>query len=150
MRRILLDSGLLVLLTVGALSRELIVSHKRLRAYAISDYELLLAVLNGFQALATCPHVLTEASNLLRQDPRSQALSRGLQALMARLTEQSVPSTSAMERREYPRLGLTDSVLLTLANAETTLLTSDLDLYLAASSAGYDAVNFNHLREMQA
>jgi hypothetical protein len=50
-------------------------------------------------------------------------------------------------RDEFIRLGLTDSVLLELGRSGATLLTVDLDLYLAALDAGLNVINYNHLKE---
>ena len=45
------------------------------------------------------------------------------------------------------RLGLTDAVSLRTNGESRYLLTTDLDLYLAALSRGQQAENFNHIRE---
>jgi hypothetical protein len=56
-----------------------------------------------------------------------------------------VESSVVAGQKVFLRLGLTDAVMLNLANGETWLVTADLDLYLAAHAAGYDALNFNYL-----
>ena len=48
-------------------------------------------------------------------------------------------------RPEYLRLGLTDAVPLQALQAGIVLVTDDLNLYLAASNAGLDALNFSHV-----
>ena len=42
---------------------------------------------------------------------------------------------------------LTDAGLTSLVQANTLLLTDDLDLYVSAVSAGGDAINFTHMHE---
>ncbi len=69
-------------------------------------------------------------------------------AEIATLSVHSVPlAKTPFARPEYFRLGLTDAVLLCLAKSKGVLLTADLDLYLAATQASYEATNFNHLLE---
>ena len=45
--------------------------------------------------------------------------------------------------------GLTDAVLLDLAAQKSMILAADLDRHPAALSAGYQATNFNHLRDLR-
>jgi len=57
-----------------------------------------------------------------------------------------IRSEIAAKRPEHQRLGLTDSVLLELGKDNTTLLTSDLDLYLAAAQLDFDVINYRHIQ----
>lgn len=61
--------------------------------------------------------------------------------------ERYCESRQAVTRKEFVRLGLTDSVLLHETTDSFILLTADLDLYLAALNEGCPVQNFNHLRE---
>jgi hypothetical protein len=54
-----------------------------------------------------------------------------------------------VRRTEYRRLGLADAALLCVADSGATILTDDVDLYLAAVRAGLKAINYNHIREMR-
>ncbi len=45
------------------------------------------------------------------------------------------------------RLGLTDCAILDLLDDETTLLTTDVMLYLEASAVNLFVKNFSHLRD---
>lgn len=148
-RQLLVDSNLAVLLIVGLLDKRHIASHKRLQVYDESDFDLLARFVGSYSSLILSPNVLTETSNLIRQvgEPRRTDLSNAMARFVAQFEERIVPSGIAVARAEHSRLGLTDAVLLELAADGATILTVDLDLYLAASSAGYDPVNFNHLRE---
>jgi hypothetical protein len=65
--------------------------------------------------------------------------------------EISLPSREGVRRREFHRLGLTDSMLLELCAADRgdvvfSLLTADGDLALEAEMLGYGVLNFSHLR----
>lgn len=44
--------------------------------------------------------------------------------------------------------GLTDTAIVSSATEGTTVLTDDAALHAYLSSAGVEAVNFNHLREI--
>ena len=61
--------------------------------------------------------------------------------------ETYIPSNVAVQRQEYLRLGLTDSVLLELTVSSAFLLTTDLGLYLAAANAKLPVENYNHIKE---
>lgn len=146
-RRVILDANLLLLLVVGGTDRDYIERHKRLRAYESRDYDLLCEAIAGFGEIVVTPNVLTETSNLLRQDRRRSQLSRAFALVVQRLEEAYRPSAAIVGHAAHTRLGLTDCGLLDLAESADTLLTADLDLYLTALSAGMEALNFSHLRE---
>ena len=74
-----LDANLLVLLVVGSVDRELIAKHRRLRRFAVEDYERLLGLIARVERVFVTPNTLTETSNLLAQhrDPeRSRFFDR--------------------------------------------------------------------------
>ncbi|MDQ0467984.1 hypothetical protein [Labrys wisconsinensis] len=95
------------------------------------------------------PNVLSETSNLLRQidDPIRTEISKAFKNIIHRATEEIVESRIAVARSEFVRLGLTDSVLLEAASKGLTILTADLDLYLAALSSNLSAINYTHIQE---
>ena len=145
---LILDANLLVLLVVGRAAREYIGKHKRLRAYSVSDFDLLIKLLSSASKIVITPNTLTETSNLVRQisEPARAQILLVLRELIARHDEHYRDSRSVSKSDEFPRLGLTDAVLLDIAGQYGTLLTTDLDLYVAAVKRGYKAVNFNHYR----
>jgi len=146
---VLLDSNLLVLLVVGKASRDFISQHKRLSAYTIGDYDLLCSVLAGFETIILTPHTLTETSNLIRQiaEPAKSEIMFAFAELVESEREETLPSKQAALRYEFLYLGLTDSVLVELSSRGSHLLTTDVDLYLAAQAYGIPSENFNHIRE---
>jgi hypothetical protein len=146
---LLIDSNLCVLLVVGATSPAYIARNKRLSAYDETDFQLLARFTSGYSTLLFSPNVLTETSNLLRymSEPFRTEVSGTLSRLIEKTEEQYVSSSNASRRKEHARLGLTDSVLLTLCDTGATLITSDLDLYLAAINENFTAMNYNHIRE---
>lgn len=150
MKRILiLDTNLLVLFVVGTTNVSYISKHKRLSAFDDTDYILLNDIVAKFDKLIFNPNVLSETSNILRQigEPIKAELMTVLKRMIHIIDERGIESRTATERNEYLRLGLTDSVLLELANSGASLLTADLGLYLAALSSGYSVANYNHIKD---
>ncbi|MCB8838238.1 hypothetical protein [Aurantimonas sp. VKM B-3413] len=145
---VLLDTNLAVLLVVGLFGTDLIARHKKLRAYDQRDFEILQELVSPASELIFTPHILTEMSNLLRQigDPLRSRLTELFSRFILTATEQSIESKTAVRRAEFTRLGLPDSVSLCLAETGAVLLTDDLDLYLAAEHAGFEAINFAHVQ----
>ncbi|MEZ5865688.1 MAG: hypothetical protein R3D25_17040 [Geminicoccaceae bacterium] len=66
LKAVLLDTNLLILLVIGAVDPRWIGRHKRSRAFVASDWRLLQDLIDN-KPILTTPHVLTEASNLLRK-----------------------------------------------------------------------------------
>jgi len=147
-RRIALDTNLLVLWIIGAVERDQIGKHKRLRSYAIADFDLLIDYLSEKEVVLT-PNALTEVSNLARQgfsEPRKTDIAKEIAALVFTHGEVFIPSRQAVAIPEYSRLGLADSVWLEIADMETEILTVDAKLYIAALERALPSTNFNHLR----
>jgi hypothetical protein len=143
---IVLDANLLVLFAVGTASRSYIARHKRLRAYTERDFVLLCDMLATASRIIVTPNTVTETSNLVRQiqEPARSHISKVLGALLTVADEIYVESKQAAEHTAFPRLGVTDAVLLNILTENHVLLTSDLDLYLEAVRNGPAAMNFTH------
>lgn len=150
-RPVVLDSNLAALLVVGISDRTLVGRHRRLRSYDPIDFDLLARVLSIADGLIWCPHVLAETSNLIRylNEPAKSTVTLALGKVIDSGDERRVASGDAVRRVEFQRLGLTDAVLLVLAEAQAVLLTDDLDLHVAALSAGHDSINFCELRDQR-
>jgi len=149
MRSVILDTNLLLLLVVGETDRKMIGRHKRLRAYQEEDFDWVQNAVKVSKGLVFCPNIVTETSNLVRYAPTSDAalVAQALKVILEQFPEHYVPSQQAATRTEYTRLGVTDAVLLALAETHATLVTDDLDLALAAAYAGADVINYNHIRD---
>ena len=153
MKTFIVDANLLLLWVVGRASREYIKDrvHKKLDAYSLEDFDLLSEILSKAPRVILTPNTLTEVSNHADwvKEPAKSEISAVLRCLAQAsdgVEEHIVASATATNRREFSRLGLTDSVLLELASGAWEILTADNHLYLAAAHAGYPATNFNHLR----
>lgn len=144
-----IDTNLLLVLLVGALDPGQVGRFKRTKAYSRNDYELLLAFIGEFERMLTTPSILTEVSNLAGQlaEPLRQRAFLTLRALTNEtLDEQFRPSRELMLDPSFPVLGLADASVIAAADTTVTVLTDDFPLYQRLSSAGIDAVNFQHLR----
>ena len=144
-----IDANLIVLLVVGLVGRDLIARHRRTKTFVVEDYERLSRAISRVGTIRVTPNTLTEASNLLGQhrEPQRSRLLRTLRALIEQSPELVVPSVDAARHDMFPRLGLTDAVLLEVVSADAPLLTVDLNLYHAALASGDEAaINFNHWR----
>lgn len=149
--KIILDTNLSILLLVGLTNPSYIAKHKRLNEYDITDFNIIYDLLSHKTEVIFCPNILTETSNMLRQifNPIKNELSVKFASLIRNATEIFVNSNIVVDHDEYIRLGLTDSAILCLADTDCTILTDDLDLYLAAASFGLKAINYSHIREMR-
>ncbi len=146
---LLIDTNLLVLFVVGTAAKEYIAKHKKLTAFTVEDYDMLVKIVAGASEVLVTPNTLTETSNLaayIGEPARSKVLDV-LRAVSTTSQELYVPSSTAAHRREFIRLGLADAALLEVAAKNVTLLTTDFDLYNAALTQGAKALNFNHLRD---
>ena len=149
--KLLLDANLLILFAVGLTKREYIARHKSLTKYDATDLDILAGLIDQSSGVIFTPNVLTETSNLERyiSEPVRTEVAATLALLIGRAEEHVVASRRAVLRPEYLKLGLTDAVLLEALQTGTVLVTDDLDLYLAASTAGLSVVNFTHLRDQR-
>lgn len=147
---LLVDANLFILYVVGTTDRALISQHKRLKAYTVEDFDLLLSLFDEASTVMVTPNTLTETSNLIRQisEPARGRLVAMFRKIVAIAVETYVPSVAAVERPEYLVLGLTDAGLVACLTNEISLLTADFDLYGAALKARKPALNFNHFRQI--
>ncbi len=146
---LVIDTNLLILFIVGTTDRNLVKKHKRLKAFSLEDFDLLCRVIESSSQVFVTPNTLTETSNLLGyiDEPAKTRVFQTFRAMILATPEEYVDSRIASAAKEFQRLGLTDSALLEISHDSRSLITTDLDLYLAAVGRGLPAVNFNHLRE---
>ena len=141
-----IDTNLLVLLIVGSVDRKQVGRHRRARQFAPEDYDRLSLTIGVLERVLVTPNTLTEASNLLESRSDRRFLDR-LRLVVEGSDEIVVASVEAVRNHMFPRLGLTDAVLLEAVSEERPLITVDLDLYVAALSKGGEAAfNFSHFR----
>jgi hypothetical protein len=149
MRRVILDTNVLLLFVIGRTDRSMIASHKRARQFTSGDYDTLVTALRRrrVQTIITTPHILSECSNLLRYttDPAKARLSDHFAEIIDDVLEIHNPSSNSILHRAYRSLGLTDAGILSTLDRTMELITADFDLYAAALHEGHSAENFNHI-----
>jgi hypothetical protein len=150
MKFIAIDTNLLLLLVIGRAARSLLGRHKRLRAYSLQDFDLLVNMLDHAENILTTPNAMTEVSNLADQGVvgsfRTEIIGV-IKLLIEDADERYKPSAAVLNDVDFARLGLTDCAWLGILTPEIAFITDDLDLYNVAKSRGLQAYNFNHLRE---
>ena len=141
---ILLDTNLLLLLTVGFKSIDEISRFKRTQTFSQQDYKALRKLIDQSKKLFTTPNILTEATNLLPSNFYSV-----LATLTEKFEECYLPSLEVMQYdvKSYEKFGLSDSVLRKLAEENILILTVDAPFYHYASGLGLSVENFNHIRQ---
>ena len=143
---VFIDANLLVLRVIGGGDQRLIGAHRRVSAFGPEHYRRLLGIfsetVSSGQRIHVTPNTLTEASNLVGDDPR---FLRELRLLIETSDEVVVASVEAARHDAYERLGLADAVLLESVSAERPLLTADASLYHAVIRQDpHAAFNFWH------
>jgi hypothetical protein len=155
-KNILLDSNLLLVFLAGSLDPRLFGRFKRVSAYTLDDYDLLVRLLGSFTILLTTPHILTEVSNLANSLPEQfkPEWHRNIALLLA--TQQSTPGlrehwTEASELAmmpEFVAFGITDAALTRLSS-EALVVTEDYRLSNVLRNKGVPILNFGDLRKLQ-
>jgi len=146
---ILVDSNLLLVLFVGLEKREWVGQRKRVKEYSPWQFDLLDAMVSDARLLTT-PNIATEVSNLsgLLDSEVSQAVKRNLAAFLQTYDEEYIDSKFTSEHDAFAKLGITDTVLLHLAESGKLVLTADWPLARRLESNDYPVVNFNHMYEL--
>lgn len=144
--KVFIDTNLLLLLIVGLYDKEYIGSHKRTANFSVEDFEILIMLLERVQ-IVVLSSVYVEVSNLLWQTkgPHCDLIRSKLKEFIMHHCELHISSQESTADEAFPSLGLTDAGILKAA-AEDTILTVDLDLYLAAQMRSQQSENFNHYR----
>lgn len=147
-KKLLLDNNLAILFVVGECDPRYIEKHKRISPnYDISDYEILLQIITKSGGLLFTPNLFTEMSNLLRQigNPIKDEIPYTFSCVIQKYSEIFVDSKITAQTTQFETLGLTDTILFKLCETGAKLLTVNLDLYLAASKAGFDVENYTYI-----
>lgn len=148
MPNVVLDANLLILLAGGTASRGYLGKQRRLYEYSAQDFDLLIELIRPYARIIVTPNTLTEASNIIDhiREPARSHVAAVFRVLIGQSDERYVASVHAAAFPEFIQVGLSDCTLLHELNPSCLLLTTDLDLFVAASKRGYTAINFNHIR----
>ena len=155
-KSVLLDSNLLLVFLAGSLDISLFGRFKRVSAYTLKDYELLVRLLSSFTILLTTPHILTEVSNLANSLPEwlKPDWHRNIATLIASqqetpgLRERWTPAAELAKMPEFAAFGITDAALTNLSS-EALVVTEDYRLSGVLRSQGVPVLNFSDLRKLQ-
>lgn len=126
-----LDTGALLLLTVGRVDTGLIARFRRTRMLRLDDFDDVAALVMSVDRIVTTPYVLAETSAFAGQLYGASLLEvRAMLAAMlhAGLVETPAAAQRISESTAYPHLGLTDAALLELASPSHVLATVDHEL----------------------
>jgi hypothetical protein len=151
---ILLDSNLLVLLFVGLLDPNRVGSFSRTKNHGFTENEFSLLekiVLSSSTKIITTPHILTEASGFIRSEFYGKVQIAALQIIakvIQTFKERRQEAKKLVQLEFFYRFGLTDSAVLDLPPKRYLVLSVDAKLVIALQKNGVDAINFNHLRQL--
>jgi len=146
-RGVLLDTDLLILYLVGITNRNRIGRYKRTQSYSAEDFDRLVSLISQAGAFVTTPHVLTQVSDLVKLDaPEFERFLELFGRWVEDTSEQMTPAVDLVGHSMFPRVGLADAGIGTVAEQGTVVVTDDFDLYLALAERSLPVINFNHLR----
>jgi hypothetical protein len=140
---------MLLAFIVGSVDPKLLGSAKGVKEYRPRDFEILYTYLSLFSEIILLPNTVSEVSNLLDRYTgyRRQNCMELLAFLTSSGSEKYIASDIAAQQPEYIALGITDSAILFALEKDTYLLTSDVDLYIAALCRSREAQRFDDLRD---
>ena len=147
---LLVDTNLLLLLTIGRCDPGLIKAFKRTEKYDLKDFGLLVRLAGMFRKHVTTPHVLTEISNLATSLPDHirPAYFASLVSQFEAYSEEPVPFATVGRMDMFVKFGVTDSAISHIARNKYLVLTDDFPLANFLQKQKQDVINFNHLRQM--
>ena len=143
------DTGLLLLLTVGYYENSYVSRFKLTSFFSDEDYELLAEFLSKFRNVVLTPHVLAELSNLAFKLPsgRLDGYLDRLRQLLLPLPECYVEKNPVLTHGDFKNLGVADvGLVISCLEGPYLLLTSDRRLSGIARRNGVDALHFDELR----
>jgi hypothetical protein len=146
---IAVDSGLLILLTVGQYDKSYIAQFKVTSLWDGTDYELLANFVGHFRNIIISPHVLAELSNHSFKVPqRRLAPYLDVFVRLADHFEEVMATKNAVLAHAYPKqVGVADTgLIISCLKGPYFLLTSDRKLRGIAGKCGVDAMHFDELR----
>jgi|SRR5579883_1996484 hypothetical protein len=149
-KSVVLDANLMVLYLIGRVNRRRIPGFKRTQNHTIEDFRLLERLLDWFGGLVSTPHVFSQATDLAKPYGHELRLVRSeLKALTGSTRELYQNSQVLAHHPVFEQLGLADSALAAEADRGALILTADINLQVAIERRGKDALNFNHLRDIE-
>lgn len=147
--RVVVDTNLALMLAVGHLDPRLLGRASHVKGYSLADYTPLADYVAVFPTRITTPHILTELDHLFRKiDPRAATtLKRLLLQDWQPMVESFSRAPDLVADDSFESLGLADSSILPLSDADTVILTADRPLWgeLRRRDKGF-VLHFDDLR----
>jgi len=144
------DTNILLAWIVGSYDSGLLGEFKRVENFDPEDFDLLQRIVAFVGTVVVTPNVMTEVANLASQmgEPRRESLFNRWASQIATYVEHYLSSAELSSRPGFARFFLTDVGLVELASRGQLILTDDTRLAGLISAHGGDALNFNHLRQI--
>ncbi|MBK0369610.1 PIN domain-containing protein [Flavobacterium agrisoli] len=142
---ILFDTNALVVLIVGLIDENLIEKHKRTSLYTKNDFYNLIKVIENIENLIVLPNIWTEVDNLLNNFSGNNKYHyiNNLKQLIEKTTENYLSTSQSINSEYFSEIGITDSLILQLAEKCNFIITSDTKLSDYANANGikvYDMI----------
>lgn len=146
-----IDSNSLVILLLGILDVKHFGKHRRSGIYTEEDFDELSLFIKSTENLLVIPNVWTEVDNLLNNFSGSEKYPYVLSItnMIKQSTEKYMETSIAIQCEAFYDLGVTDSLLLSLAKECDGLITADSalsDYALASGIKVYDMVKISNDR----
>ena len=145
---ILLDTELLLLLSVGVFKSSLIEKSKITNKYSVNDFKMLANIAIQYKPLYVSPQVLAEFSN--HSDRLGSSVIRefykSIEKILKEQFEVYIPKDVIIEEDYLSALGFADVSMLKVCEEKgCVLFTADLQLEGICRAKGLNVVNFNHI-----
>jgi len=130
MNSVVIDTNVFILLIVGLINPSDIEKHKRLSIYKAEHFDLLVSMLSKYDTILTCPNVITEIDNLLNKtsgENRNKYLAV-IKKIILDSEERYKKSKDACSDWMFNEIGLTDTIVLSLAKEAQLLISGDSQL----------------------
>ena len=155
-KSVLLDANLLLVFLTGSFDEQLFGRFKRVSAYSVEDYRLLVRLLGFFRVLITTPHILTEVSSLANHLPdrlkpdwyRSFGALLVAQDRFPNFLERWVPAGQLAATPEFAAFGIADASVRAFAT-EALIVTEDFRLSGVLKKQGVSVLNFEDIRKLR-
>lgn len=146
-KSVVLDTNVLILYILGLIDPLLVNSHRRTSTFDAKDYYFLLDLTKPYENFLSAPNIFTELDNLLNNHYcLDYNLLSQIRNFIALSKEEFIFSHIAVKEYYYPILGLTDSVILKLAEKADLLISADSKLCDYAKAFGIKVFDFKEYK----
>lgn len=140
---ILVDTNIFLLYVVGSIDINLIRNHSRTAKFTEEDFNRVSKFIAAFDIKITTPHILTEVSDLLGNNPKLQIALRKYIEIMK---EKFLQSRQIAETKTFLQFGLADAAISETAKDSYLVVTDDNPLFGYLTNQKIDAVSLDQIR----